>query len=161
MRIEKKKWIALLVALPLSQAFGYQSGFEFLGPLLLGSTVTGVAASMTGGGLLLANTGRAAMPIVASALLGVGVAGTFTFANLHKELMNQLKVDHDTYLAGGEMTPILQNLYTRGASWRAHGITATQVRTRNGPIAAEGAPARWAHVDARITEAVREGVLPE
>jgi len=111
MRIEKKKWIALLVALPLSQAFGYQSGFEFLGPLLLGSTVTGVAASMTGGGLLLANTGRAAMPIVASALLGVGVAGTFTFANLHKELMNQLKVDHDTYLAGGEMTPILQNLY--------------------------------------------------
>lgn len=111
MRIEKKKWSALLVALPLSQAFGYQSGFEFLGPLFTGLTVTGVAASMTGGGLLLANTGRAAMPIVASALLGVGVAGTFTFANIHKELLNQLKVDHDTYMAGGEMAPILQNLY--------------------------------------------------
>jgi len=142
MRIEKKKWIALLVALPLSQASAYQSGLEFLGPLFIGFTVTGVAASMTGGGLLLANTDRAALPIAASVLLVGGVASTVTVAKVHKELVNQLKVDHDTYVAGGEMTPILQDLYR-------------EVRSRSQELQLKDGPCVGGEIDElKMTEAI-------
>jgi putative hydrolase of HD superfamily len=55
--------------------------------------------------------------------------------------------------------PILQNYYTDGASWRAHGIAAPQVRAKNGPLVELGAPALWAHVDALIDDAVTRGWL--
>jgi putative hydrolase of HD superfamily len=55
--------------------------------------------------------------------------------------------------------PILQNLYTDGVSWRAHGVTAAQVRERNRAIVLEGAPALWPYLEALIDEAVRRGLL--
>jgi len=117
MRCSNRTLIALFLVISASKAqAGY--GGELAAPLLavgatclVGSTTLGVALSANGGAIQLLNNDRAVFPIVASALLGVCVAGTVTTAALQKELMNQLKVDHDTYLAGGEMTPILQNLY--------------------------------------------------
>jgi putative hydrolase of HD superfamily len=59
------------------------------------------------------------------------------------------------------LQPMLQNLYTDGASWRAHGITAPQVRAKNGPPIRDGAPDLWAQAEAMLTEAVRRGWLGE
>ena len=59
------------------------------------------------------------------------------------------------------LQPMLQNLYTDGASWKAHGISAARVRAKNGPPIREGAPALWPHVEAMLDDAVRRGVLPE
>jgi len=55
--------------------------------------------------------------------------------------------------------PMLQNLYTNGASWRAHGITAAQVRAKSEALVRAGAPALWAHVDALLDDAVQRGWL--
>jgi putative hydrolase of HD superfamily len=57
--------------------------------------------------------------------------------------------------------PMLQNLWTDGASWRAHGITARQVRAKNGPLVRDGAPALWAHLEVMLEDAVQRGVLAE
>lgn len=59
------------------------------------------------------------------------------------------------------LQPMLQNLYTDGASWRAHGITAPQVRAKNGPPIRDGAPDLWAHAEAMLVDAVRRGWLGE
>ena len=59
------------------------------------------------------------------------------------------------------LQPMLQNLYTDGASWRAHGITAPQVRARNGPLIRDGAPDLWAHAEAMLDDAVRRGWITE
>ncbi|MBL8943199.1 MAG: HD domain-containing protein [Myxococcales bacterium] len=56
--------------------------------------------------------------------------------------------------------PILQNIFTEGASWRAHGVTAAQVHAVNGPLVRDGAPELWAHVEALIDDAVARGWLP-
>jgi len=55
--------------------------------------------------------------------------------------------------------PVLQNVYTDGASWRAHGITAPQVVAKNGPPIRAGAPELWPHVEAMLEEAIRRGAL--
>jgi putative hydrolases of HD superfamily len=57
--------------------------------------------------------------------------------------------------------PMLQNLWTDGASWRKHGITAAQVRAKNGPLVHDGAPLLWEHLDRMLLDAVARGVLPE
>lgn len=57
--------------------------------------------------------------------------------------------------------PMLQNLWTDGASWRANGVTAAQVRQKNGPLVRDGAPALWEHLDRMLEDAVQRGVLPE
>lgn len=57
--------------------------------------------------------------------------------------------------------PMLQNLYTEGVSWRANGITAAQVRAKNGPLVLDGAPALWAVLEEMLASAVLRGVLPE
>ena len=57
--------------------------------------------------------------------------------------------------------PILQNLYTAGISWRQHGVRAADVRARNRTVSEEGAPALWAHLEALLADAVREGTLAE
>jgi putative hydrolase of HD superfamily len=59
------------------------------------------------------------------------------------------------------LQPMLQNLYTDGASWRAHGITAPQVRAKNGPPIRDGAPVLWSHAEAMLEDAVRRGWLGE
>jgi len=46
------------------------------------------------------------------ALLGTtAISATVNESSTKKELLNQIKVDHDIYLAGGEMTPFLQRIY--------------------------------------------------
>jgi putative hydrolase of HD superfamily len=55
--------------------------------------------------------------------------------------------------------PMLQNLYTEGASWRAHDIAASEVRRRNGPLVRDGAPELWVVLDAMLDEAVTHGWL--
>ena len=55
--------------------------------------------------------------------------------------------------------PMLQNLYTEGASWRAHDISATDVRRRNGPLVRDGAPELWTIVDAMLDDAIAKGWL--
>jgi putative hydrolases of HD superfamily len=57
--------------------------------------------------------------------------------------------------------PILQNVYTEGLSWREHGVTARQVRERNGPLVRDAAPELWAKVERLIENAVRMGWLAE
>lgn len=59
------------------------------------------------------------------------------------------------------LQPMLQNLYTDGASWRAHGVTALQVRAKNGPPIRDGAPDLWAHAEALLEDAVRRGWIAE
>jgi putative hydrolase of HD superfamily len=59
------------------------------------------------------------------------------------------------------MQPMLQNLYTSGASWRANGIIAPQVRAKNGPPIRDGAPELWPLLDAMLEDAVRRGWITE
>ncbi|NVB79757.1 MAG: HD domain-containing protein [Kofleriaceae bacterium] len=59
------------------------------------------------------------------------------------------------------LQPMLQNLYTDGASWRAHGIIAPQVRAKNGPPIRDGAPDLWAQAEAMLEDAVRRGWISE
>ncbi len=54
--------------------------------------------------------------------------------------------------------PVLQNLQTEGASWRAHGVPHAEVVDRNRPIG-EAAPGIWEHLLARLDEAVELGHL--
>ncbi|HEY3802996.1 MAG TPA: HD domain-containing protein [Kofleriaceae bacterium] len=94
------------------------------------------------------------------------------FGMLDEPMRGQLRGAWDEFEAGTTPTarfaraldrvqPILQNIYTEGASWRAHGITAAQVRAKNGPLVRAGAPALWTHVDALLDEAVRNGWLAD
>lgn len=46
--------------------------------------------------------------------------------------------------------PLVANLETDGASWRAYNVTAAQVETRVGVKVARGAPALWAALKSRI-----------
>ncbi len=57
--------------------------------------------------------------------------------------------------------PMLQNLYTEGASWRAHDVTAAEVRRRNGPLVRDGAPALWDALEPMLADAVARGWLRE
>lgn len=57
--------------------------------------------------------------------------------------------------------PILQNVFTEGVSWRAHGVTAAKVRALNGPLVKDGAPELWTYVEGLIADAVARGWLPE
>lgn len=58
------------------------------------------------------------------------------------------------------LQPILNNIASQGKSWRANGITRSQVRRRNA-IVAEGAPALWAYIEGLLKQAVRQGYLDE
>ncbi len=54
--------------------------------------------------------------------------------------------------------PILHNSHTEGHSWRAHGITRTQVLERNGHTA-EGSEAIWEYILTIIDDATAKGYL--
>jgi putative hydrolases of HD superfamily len=58
------------------------------------------------------------------------------------------------------LQPILNNYYSGGKSWRAHGITRDQVRGRN-RIVADGAPELWAYIEDLLQRAVDEGMLKD
>ncbi len=54
--------------------------------------------------------------------------------------------------------PMLLNLNTDGASWRAHGVTHDRVVARN-RLVADGAPALWERITALLDEAVASGMI--
>jgi putative hydrolase of HD superfamily len=54
--------------------------------------------------------------------------------------------------------PILHNYHTQGKAWREHGITSTQVSTRNSHIG-EGAESLWEFVQALIEDATAKQYL--
>ncbi len=56
------------------------------------------------------------------------------------------------------LQPLLHNHRTGGASWKAHGVTRSQVLARNAAMA-EGAPALWACAQALVEDAVAQGFL--
>jgi len=56
------------------------------------------------------------------------------------------------------LQPLLHNVFTEGAAWREHGVTADQVRARNAHMA-EGAPRLWALARELIDRAVARGHL--
>ncbi|HEX4453053.1 MAG TPA: HD domain-containing protein [Kofleriaceae bacterium] len=98
------------------------------------------------------------------------VAADRIFGMLDEPMRGQLRGAWDEFEANrtpsakfaravDRVQPILQNYYTDGASWRAHGITAAQVRAKNGPLGEAGAPAVWAHVETLIDDAVSRGWL--
>jgi putative hydrolase of HD superfamily len=53
---------------------------------------------------------------------------------------------------------LMNNLATKGASWREHGVTAGQILARARYIG-DSAPALWAHVQSAIQEAVAQGFV--
>lgn len=92
------------------------------------------------------------------------------FGMLDEPIRGELRGAWDEFEAGvspearfaralDRLQPMLQNLYTDGASWRAHGITAPQVRAKNGPPVRAGAPELWDHVDGLLAEAILLGVI--
>jgi putative hydrolase of HD superfamily len=53
--------------------------------------------------------------------------------------------------------PILQNVHTRGATWRANGVTPRMVRELNGPIIRDASPALWDRIEEIIAQAEADG----
>jgi putative hydrolase of HD superfamily len=53
--------------------------------------------------------------------------------------------------------PVLLNLANHGQSWRENNISYERVVGRVGPPIQAGCPALWAYVEARLTEAQRQG----
>jgi len=142
MRSGKWKWPALLVALAVthSQAF---YGAEAMEPFMVASTLglTGISLGV----LSTANSGGSnGMEIVTTCLLGVSLTGTLTWGSIgkHKELAILVKVDHDTYLAGGEMTPFLQGVYR-------------EVRSRSQELQLKDGPCVGGEIDeGKMTQAI-------
>ncbi len=66
----------------------------------------------------------------------------------------------DAKFAAGldRIMPILHNYHTEGRSWRAHGITRSQVLARNGHTAA-GSEVLWEYILTLIDDATAKGYL--
>jgi len=146
MRSGKWKWTALLVALAVTRAsagYGaeaYPFALAYISGIGVGATA--IAVTLTGGGAFLANNDQGAFVIAVWALLGVSVTGLFAAGSNHKELAHQLKVDHDIYTAGGEMTPFLQGVYQ-------------EVRTRSQELQLKDGPCVGGEIDElKMTEAI-------
>ncbi|HPW55207.1 MAG: HD domain-containing protein [Thermoanaerobaculaceae bacterium] len=56
------------------------------------------------------------------------------------------------------LLPLHHNLWCHGKSWQEHGIRLGQVLEVNRHMA-EGAPALWAHAEAAVEQAARDGLL--
>lgn len=72
---------------------------------------------------------------------------------------------HIYYAASGGMAmdrlqPILQNYFTEGRSWKAHGITATQVLDVNKCIK-NGSEELWTYAQKIVKDSVEKGYLKE
>lgn len=59
--------------------------------------------------------------------------------------------------AADRAMPVLLNLANAGQSWRENGIRHEQVVRRVGPPIQAGCPALWAHLEARLEAARRDG----
>lgn len=58
------------------------------------------------------------------------------------------------------LSPLLQNYYTEGYTWKKHGITLDKVISRNSQIG-EGSENLWNFAQEIINDAVERGYLPE
>lgn len=58
------------------------------------------------------------------------------------------------------LMPLLHNFHTGGRSWKAHGVTADQVRARMLPMR-DGSEVLWRYAEDLVDQAVLEGMLPE
>lgn len=58
------------------------------------------------------------------------------------------------------MQPLLNNLATRGGSWRRHSVVKSQVVERVSPID-EGSERLWEHMSALLDQAVADGILAD
>ena len=56
------------------------------------------------------------------------------------------------------LQPLLLNLATGGATWHARGVTSSQVKAINGPLA-EGLAGVWPVAERLIDESVADGSL--
>lgn len=82
------------------------------------------------------------------------------FRNLWEEF--EARETPESLLANSldRLQPILNNYHSDGKSWRANGITRTQVRERN-RIMADGAPKLWAYIEDLLQRAVDQGMLKD
>ena len=63
-------------------------------------------------------------------------------------------------VAVDRLMPLLHNLGTEGKSWKENGIVKDQVLNHNNKIG-KSSNRLWEYVEAKITEAVEKGILPE
>ncbi|BAI62128.1 putative metal-dependent phosphohydrolase [Methanocella paludicola SANAE] len=61
-------------------------------------------------------------------------------------------------MAMDRLQPMLQNYFTQGKSWRAHGVTARQVLSVNARIQ-EGSEALWEYAQRIVSESVEKGYI--
>ena len=138
-----KTWgmIGLLFLFPLNEAqagYGSAEAVMFLG----GMSTAGVTTTTAGCVLTTFGSTPGAAWFAAALVIGGGVTITATTGRYHKELVTLLKVDHDTYLAGGEITPFLQGVYR-------------EVRTRSHELQLKDGPCVGGEIDElKMTEAI-------
>lgn len=99
-----------------------------------------------------------------------GAAATRLFGLLPSDQAAEFRALWEEYEAGAtpearfagsldRLMPLLHNVATAGRSWREHGVTAEQVRTRNHPCIQMGCRRLWEYADAVVNEAERQGYL--
>jgi putative hydrolase of HD superfamily len=80
------------------------------------------------------------------------------FRTLWDEFEDRLTPEAKFAHAMDRFQAFLQNYYTRGLTWRQHGIRKSQVQQRMQPVQA-GAPRIWDFVETLIDDAVARGFL--
>lgn len=125
--------LILLMGASHAQADDY-SGY---GMLVIGAMgVSGVAASsVIGCGMVAVESSSPVVTVLAGALaIASGVTSSrFMSLFVKFDAVSQLKVDHETYLAGGAMTPLLREVY-RQVRLETSGFTRPDPVTGNDTI---------------------------
>ncbi len=107
---KRTRVVSAAILLLMSQARA-DEGFGAL--ILAGAAGAGTSVVFSGLGIGSSASGApTAVLVVVGILAGLSsLAGLGLTSSIKKELVVQLKIDHDTYLAGGERTPFLQEVY--------------------------------------------------
>lgn len=104
----------------LAVAFGFtgraqadQFGAGFRESMIGISLIAGSSALLSGVGTTASVSAGSTTLMAVAGIVAVlsGVSATSYMSSLSKALVMQLKIDHDTYLAGGERTPFLEEVY--------------------------------------------------
>jgi putative hydrolase of HD superfamily len=69
-------------------------------------------------------------------------------------------IDAAYAIALDRLQPLLQNVHTRGGTWRTYGVTRAQVLARMRPVAI-GTPGLWEFVEKTLAAATSAGYLSE
>ena len=114
--------MALALCLANLPVLANDDGGMGLGPVIGAAGLATLGGGMTTSALVVSDADMG----VISAVLAVGAAVTTSAGAtiLRKELVNQVKIDHETYLAGGEMSPFLRAIYSDVCSSMSHLLTA-------------------------------------